>query len=62
MQGDWGPDDKCKVTGRQVKTLKLPHNFTTASNGLPANHMGNNGLGMGIKREGEMRLGGLRRY
>jgi hypothetical protein len=44
-QGDWGPEDKCAITGRQLATIQLPHNFTTASGGLPANHMGNNGLG-----------------
>ena len=30
-QGDWGPDKKCVVTGEKVRSLRLPVNFTTAS-------------------------------
>lgn len=32
-QGDWGPDDKCNVTGTVGARLPWPHNFTTASDG-----------------------------
>jgi hypothetical protein len=34
-QGDWGPDNKCAITGTAVAQLRLPHDFTTASDGHP---------------------------
>ena len=32
-QGNWGPNDHCVVTGKQVATIGLPHAWTTASDG-----------------------------
>lgn len=36
-QGDWGPDKKCNVVGNAVRKIRLPINFTTASD-CDANH------------------------
>ena len=32
-QGDWGADDHCTVTGKEIATIALPQAWTTASDG-----------------------------
>lgn len=47
-QGDWSGDNHCKVTGKVVSTIRLPANFTTASDGgrSVANQSNNNAMGI----------------
>eukprot|EP00045_Choanoeca_perplexa_P006800 m.58790 g.58790 ORF g.58790 m.58790 type:complete len:427 (-) comp13792_c0_seq1:73-1353(-) len=43
-QGSWSPVDHCKVTGRQVPSIRLPYNWTTAIANQSAGQENNNGL------------------
>ena len=47
-QGDWGGDDHCKITGKQVSTISLPPEWTTASDGgrSKAGQPNNNAMGL----------------
>eukprot|EP00928_Gymnodinium_smaydae_P056459 TRINITY_DN39845_c0_g1_i1.p1 TRINITY_DN39845_c0_g1~~TRINITY_DN39845_c0_g1_i1.p1 ORF type:complete len:423 (-),score=16.29 TRINITY_DN39845_c0_g1_i1:74-1300(-) len=47
-QGDWGSDDHCKITGKQVTTIGLPPEWTTASDGgrSKAGQVNNNAMGV----------------
>ena len=47
-QGDWGADDHCKIAGKQVSTISLPSEWTTASDGgrSKAGQMNNNAMGV----------------
>ena len=45
-QGDWGSDDHCAVTGKVVSQIRLPHDFTSGSDGHKPGQANNNAMGV----------------
>eukprot|EP00041_Stephanoeca_diplocostata_P014879 m.281502 g.281502 ORF g.281502 m.281502 type:complete len:423 (+) comp19839_c0_seq14:29-1297(+) len=41
-QGDWGGDDHCTITGNVVTQIRLPKNWTSASDCIPGDNNPNN--------------------